>query len=324
MCTAITFQGKDHYFGRTLDYEISFGEKIVITPQKFPLKFRKTRELLSHYSLIGMAVVQNEYPLYFDAINEKGLGMAGLNFPGNAYYFAWEQGKENVAPFELIPWILGQCDSVAQARKVLSNTNLINIPFSDELALSPLHWMIADKNESIVVESVREGLQIYDNPVGVLTNNPPFKMQLFHLNNYMKLSRHAPQNSFLPEMELDIYSRGLGGLGLPGDLSSMSRFVRATFVKENSVCDKNEASSVSQFFHILGAVEQQRGCVVIDESKYEITEYTSCCNLDQSIYYYTTYNNSRITAVSLKNTNVKSDELITIPLNTESDILYQN
>ncbi len=324
MCTAITFQSKDHYFGRTLDYEISFGEKIVITPQNFKLKFRKTGEFSKHYSMIGMGIVQNQYPLYFDAINEMGVGMAGLNFPNNAHYFPKEKDKENIAPFELIPWILGQCDSVSKAREILKNTNIVNIPFSNELALSPLHWMIADKNESVVVECVKEGMRIYDNPVGVLTNNPPFDMQIFNLNNYMTLSRYTPQNSFLKELDLEVYSRGLGGMGLPGDLSSMSRFVRATFVKANSVCNESEESSVSQFFHILGSVEQQRGCVSIQNADYEITRYTSCCNLEQQIYYYTTYDNPRISAVSLKNEPLDTDGLIVYPLIDKFDILYQN
>lgn len=324
MCTAITYQSKDHYFGRTLDYEISFGEKIVITPRNFKYKFRKIGEFSKHFSMIGMGIVQNEYPLYFDAINEMGVGMAGLNFPDNAHYFAEANDKENIAPFELIPWILGQCDSVLKAREILKNTNIINIPFSDELALSPLHWMIADKNESIVVECVKEGMRIYDNPLGVLTNNPPFDMQIFNLNNYMKLSRYTPKNAFLKDHDLDVYSRGLGGMGLPGDLSSMSRFVRATFVKENSVCDESEESSVSQFFHILGSVEQQRGCVSIRNSDYEITRYTSCCNLERKIYYYTTYNNPRVIALSLNKENLDSESLIVYPLLEKFDLLYQN
>lgn len=322
MCTSISFQSKDHYFGRTLDYEISFGEKIVITPREYPFHFRKRESILRHHSIIGMAAIADNYPLYFDAINEKGLAMAGLHFPKNAHYFDLASGKENIAPFELIPWILGQSKTVKQAIALLKNTNIVNIPYNSELPLSPLHWMIADQSESIVLESVEGGMKIYSNPVGVLTNNPPFPTQLFNLNNYITLSKNTPKNTFLPNMDLEVYSRGLGGLGLPGDLSSMSRFVRAAFVKANSICGDSEEESVSQFFHILGAVEQQRGCVSVENDQYEITRYTSCCNLDKKIYYYTTYDNSRISAVSLKND--RGDTLISYPLLTNSDILYQN
>ena len=146
-----------------------------------------------------------------------------------------EEGKENVSPFEFIPWVLGQCSTVDEAKKLLKNLNLVNINFSDELPLSPLHWLLADKEQSIVVESTKEGLRVFDNPVGVLTNNPTFDYQLFNLNNYRVLSTRTPKNNFSDQIELDIYSRGMGGIGLPGDLSSVSRFVKATRSEERRV-----------------------------------------------------------------------------------------
>jgi len=318
MCTAISFRGR--YFGRTLDHEKSFGEQIVITPPRFTLNFRKGKTLERHYSILGVATVEDQYPLYFDAINEKGLGMAGLNFAGNARYFEPVAAKINLSPFEFIPWILSGCCTVSEAKKALVDINLVNIPFSSDLALSPLHWMIADQTESIVVESVNDGLKVYDNPIGVLTNNPPFHEQLFNLNNYMHLSPAQPENKFLSEFKLEKYSRGMGGLGLPGDLSSMSRFVRATFVKNNSVC--NEQNELNQFFHILGSVSQVKGCVEVSKDEYEITKYTSCGDLKDGIYYYSTYDNSRITAVKLK----YDDEynLLCYPFNNNMSVVYEN
>lgn len=105
MCTAATYQTRDFYFGRTLDYEFSYPSEVTITPRRFPLSFRHTGSMNEHYAIIGMAYVANGYPLYYDAINEKGLGMAGLNFVGNAAYAAPCEGKENIAQFEFIPWI---------------------------------------------------------------------------------------------------------------------------------------------------------------------------------------------------------------------------
>lgn len=103
MCTAVTYQTKDFYFGRTLDYELSYGEEIVITPRNYVFHFRDMGAIRKHYAMIGTAHVQNQYPLYYDAVNEKGLGMAGLNFVGNAHYGERVQGKDNVATFEFIP-----------------------------------------------------------------------------------------------------------------------------------------------------------------------------------------------------------------------------
>jgi len=324
MCTAITYATKDQYFGRNFDYEISYNEVITITPRNYKFSFRKVENLDHHFAIIGIAAGVADYPLYYDAMNEKGLGMAGLNFSGYADYKNIEGGKENVSPFEFIPWVLGQCSTVDEAKKLLKNVNLVNINFSDELPLSPLHWILADKEQSIVIESTKEGLCVFDNPVGVLTNNPTFDYQLFNLNNYRVLSTETPQNNFSNKMDLDAYSRGMGGIGLPGDLSSVSRFVKATFTKLNSVSENSEYESISQFFHILSSVEQQKGLCNVGNGKYEYTIYSSCCNLEKGIYYYRTYNNSQITAVDINKENLDNDSLIVYPIIEAQQINFIN
>lgn len=324
MCTAVTYKTKDFYFGRTLDYEFSYGNEVTITPRNYPFKFRHTDILENHFAIIGMAHVANGYPLYYDAINEKGLGMAGLNFVGNAVYSKSVADKKNIAQFEFIPLILGQCANITDVRKMLAEINITDTPFSKELPCSPLHWIIADSEKSITVECMKDGMHIYDNPVGVLTNNPPFEQQLFQLNNYMGLSAGQPENLFSDKLKLSKYSRGMGALGLPGDLSSCSRFVRASFVKMNSVSGDTENESVSQFFHILGSVEQQRGCCEVTAGKYEITLYTSCGNATKGIYYYTTYENQQISAVDMYRTDLDGNKLICYPLISEQQIRFQN
>ena len=314
MCTAATYKTKDFYFGRTLDYEISYGDQVVVTPRNYVFDLRQGGRLKSHYAMIGMACVMQDYPLYYDAVNEKGLGIAGLNFVGNAHYKKPVEGKDNITQFELIPWILGTCATVKEARRLLDGINLIDTPFLENLPVAQLHWIIADKEECITLESVEEGLKIYENPVGVLTNNPPFQYQMFNLNNYMHLAVGNRENTFSKDLDLNQYSRGMGGLGLPGDLSSQSRFVRVAFVKMNSLSGDSEAESVSQFFHILGSVDQQRGCCKLGEDKYEITLYTSCCNADKGIYYYNTYENHQISAVDMHKTNLDGENLSTFAL----------
>lgn len=275
--------------------------------------------------MIGMAYVVEEFPLYYDAINEKGLGIAGLNFVGNAYYNDEEiNGKDNITQFEFIPWILSQCATVKEARNLVERTNLLNIPFNDKLPLAQLHWIISDSTESITVESLKEGIKIYENPVGVLTNNPTFDKQMFNLNNYMNLSTKSPENNFAKSLNLKEYSRGMGAIGLPGDLSSQSRFVRVAFTKMNSISGEGEKESVSQFFHILNSVDQQRGCCNLGDNKYEITIYTSCCNTNKGIYYYTTYDNHQITAIDMHKENLDGDKIIRYPLIKEEQIKIQN
>lgn len=324
MCTAVTYQTKDFYFGRTLDYEHSYSEEVTITPRNIPLQFRDMATLENHYAMIGMAHVIDDYPLYFDAVNEKGLAMAGLNFVGYADYKEPDSGKDNIAHFEFIPWILAQCASVKEARERIEKLNLTNVPFSAELPPAQLHWIIADHNEAFTVESVQEGIRIYPNPAGVLTNNPPFDEQIFQLNNYMHLSPKEPDNRFSGKLSLRAYSRGMGALGLPGDLSSQSRFVRAAFVKLNSISEATESKSVSQFFHILGSVDQARGCCEVKDGKYETTIYTSCCNTDKGIYYYTTYDNHQITAVNMHREKLDDIFLVRYPLVLDEKIFFQN
>ena len=324
MCTAVTYKTNDFYFGRTLDYEYSYMEEVTITPRNYQFKFNEKEAINTHYAIIGMAYVAEDYPLYYEAINEKGLGIAGLNFVGNAHYNEPIEGKDNIAQFEFIPWILSQCETVKEAKKLIEKINITNTPFNKQLPLAQLHWIIADQNESITVESVQEGIKIYKNPVGVLTNNPTFDKQLFALNNYINLSNKTPENKFATDLELNKYSRGMGAIGLPGDLSSQSRFVRASFVKMNSVSAEGENESVSQFFHILNSVDQQRGCCQLEDGKYEITIYTSCCNASKGIYYYTTYDNHQITAVDMNKENLNMNKLIRYPLIKDEQIKIQN
>ena len=144
------------------------------------------------------------------------------------------------------------------------------------------------------------------------------------LNNYRHLSNKDTDCNFGGGLQLDKYSRGMGAIGLPGDLSSQSRFVRVAFVKMNSLSQDSEEESVSQFFHILNSVDQQRGCCNLGDDKYEITIYTSCCNTDKGIYYYTTYDNHQINAVDMHKEDLTSDKLICYSLIKNEQINFQN
>ena len=318
MCTASNYITDCHYFGRNFDYEISYNERVTITPRNYEFKFRKIDDIKTHYAIIGIAAGIDGYPLYYDACNEKGLAIAGLNFAGNAVYREVEDDMVNITPFELIPYLLGKAS-------LLKEINLVNINFAEELPLSPLHWMMSDGSDAIVIEPMAEGLKVYDNPVGVMTNNPPFDKQLFYLNNYRNLSNKNPENTFGGDFDLDEYSRGMGGIGLPGDLSSASRFAKVAFTRANSFSASDEASSVGQFFHILGSVEQQNGCTFIaNPDLYEYTIYSSCYNTDKSLLYYRTYKNSQICAVDLNREDLDSTDLINYLLINEEQFNFIN
>ncbi len=324
MCTSLSYRPNDHYFGRNLDIEYSYNEQVVITPRRRLFHLRSGVDFHTTYALIGIASVMEGVPLYYEAANEAGLAAAGLNFPGNAVYAAPKEGVDNITPFELIPWILGQAGTVAEARILLSRMNLSNIPFSSTVPLAPLHFMFSDGQESLVLEPTAEGLQIYDDPYDVMTNNPPFPFHLDNMHNYLNLSPSNGANQFSRHYPLRNYGVGMGAIGLPGDASSASRFVRTAFHLTNSHSADSELDHVGQVFHILDSVAMLRGCTITDEGKDDLTLYSCCINVTKGIFYYKTYGNSQINAVRLHNAPLDGDQLIVFPLQREPSVHYAN
>ncbi len=322
MCTAIRYGGKTTFFGRTLDYEHGFGEKILIVPQKYPLSFHHEEPSLEHFAILGIGVAVKEYPLFFDAMNEKGLFMAGLNFTRSAVYGKPQMGRYNISYFELIPWVLNQCETVAEAKKLLQKTQITDTLFADDMPRSYLHWMIADGDSALVVEAVEDGVKLYDNPVGVLTNEPPFPSQLYHLENFLTLSAAPAENTFAMNLPLKAYSRGMGAMGLPGDLSSPSRFVRVAFALHNSVCEVE--TDRCEVFHVLDSVQQTRGCCRVREEEYEITLYTAGYDAQEKVLYYHTYDNRQLRAVCLRQDEMVSSNLLRYSMKDEEKILIKN
>lgn len=323
MCTSIALTTKDTYTGRNLDLEYAFGEKVVITPRQFPLQFHKMPALETHQAIIGMASVAEGYPLYAEGVNESGVYMAGLNFPGNAHYPPEGGAGEALAPYELIPWLLGTCKTAVEAAEQMRRIPLLRVPFGPNMPLAPLHWHIADRHGAFVAEPMEDGVKVYPDPVGVLTNNPPFPFHRTNLTQYRGLSAAQPDNTLDPALKLSPFGQGMGAMGLPGDWSPASRYVRTAFCKRNSVCENSEESSVSQFFHLLDTVAMPRGAVRTPEGNCDITRYSCCINTATGTYYYKTYDNCAITAVALTEERRAGDRLLEFPLDTRLRITFQ-
>ncbi len=290
-------------------------------PRNYPLSLKKAGNFPTHFAMVGMATVVNGEPLFYDGFNEHGLAMAGLNFPENAYYPPLQEGKINVAPYELIPYLLGTCQSVDEAAEKFKQINLVNLAYSDDLPLAPLHFIICDKKECITVEPTKEGLRVYPNRVGILTNNPPFEYHLARLNDFRNLRAGNGDNAF--GIPLNEYCLGLGAVGLPGDMSSPSRFVRVAFHKANSVCEGGERATVSQCFHLLSSVEMPRGSCKTDEGKNDITVYSACMNTAQARYYYTTYENRQISCVDMRKCDLNATAISRFPICREEQIYFE-
>ncbi len=289
MCTCIYLKGKNNYFGRNMDIHYSFNEQIINVKKGKEFILKNSKILKIKYSLLGIGTIINNYPLFSDVMNEKGLAIAGLNFLDNAYYFEYKEDKINITPYELPLFLLGTCSNVEEVKNVLRNVNLLNEPFSNEVPLAYLHFMVSDLNKSIVIESTKEGLNVYDNDLNVLTNNPEFSYHKNNILNYLNLSIDDPINN-----KFENISYGQGLIGLPGDYSSMSRFVKVYFVKENIIFNDNQ---INQFFYCLDSVFMPLGLVKAKDG-FEYTRYQSCYDLKSGKMYYKSYSDRSIKCVS--------------------------
>ena len=328
MCTALTLKTKDGYnlFGRNMDLSYSFNQAVTLVPRNYEYRDRISGNMKkTKYAILGMASVIDDYPAFADAFNEKGLGCAWLNFPGYSHLEDWAvEGKNNLAPYDLIVWILSNFETVDEVLKEINNVELVAVPINEKTPLPTLHWIVADKNgKSIVIEKTKEGLKVHANPIGVLTNSPTFDWHLTNLNEYMKTTPIQPEPITWVDKELRPLGVGLGTNGLPGGYSGVDRFVRIAYLKSRVSVTEDLMTGVSQFFHMLNAVAMPKGSVITDESD-DLTLYTSCMCQQKGIYYYTTYNNNGISAIDMNKENLDAKEIKRFEYLDKLHITYQN
>ena len=323
ICTAFVYKNPSTVFGRNLDLEYSNGENVIITPRNFAFSFAEEGRLCKHFAIIGAGIIAKDVPLYYDGMNEHGLYAAALNFPENAVYMRKKEDKTNIAPFEFIPFVLGKCKTLAEAKRLLEHTNILSTDFSPEMKNTPLHWFVADKTGAFAAEPTVKGLVLTEDLAGVLTNEPPLDYHLINMRNFLSITAEEPKNRFAQNLDLTPYSRGMGGIGLPGDFSSASRFIKTVFIKENSPAEKTGEEALSQAFHILENVSMPKGSIRLEKG-FEKTVYSSCADAKSGIYYYKTYENSRICAVDMKKEDLDGKSLASYPMLFGQDVFWQN
>ncbi|MBO5670982.1 MAG: linear amide C-N hydrolase [Clostridia bacterium] len=282
MCTAVSLTHENnHFFARTLDLEYHYNESVTLAPRRYPFTFTDGTHTADHPALLGMAYVMDGYPLYYDAMNEHGLCMAGLAFPHFCTYAPRDAQRDShrIAPFELIPYVLTHSRTVGDARGLLSGSALTDIPFSDALPNQPMHWMIADSHACAVLETDETGaICWYDNECGVMTNSPPFLRQTAVFSQYHHLTPYPKLDA-----ETGHLMRGMGAVGLPGDWSSPSRFIRAAFLRRHMRCD-----TANTAFSLLDSVKVPRGASYTEDGKPIVTVYSAVMDVRQMSYYYRT------------------------------------
>ena len=329
MCTALTLKTKDGYnlFGRNMDLAYSFNQAVTLLPRNYEYRDRVTGNMKKNkYAIIGMASIIDDYPAFADAMNEKGLGCAGLNFPG---YFHVEEkaipGKNNLAPYDLILWILSNFKTVDEVLDEIRNVELVAVPINEKTPLPTLHWIVADTNgKSIVIEKTKESLKVYENPIGVMTNSPTFDWHLTNLNEYIKIKPNQPKETNWSNQELKALGVGAGTLGIPGDFASVSRFIRIAYIRNNMPNIEDNITAITQFFHMLDYVKMVKGGVITEDGLEDLTLYSSCMDQESGIYYYKTYDNNRINAIDMNKENLDGDKIKLFTYETTQDINYQN
>lgn len=323
MCTAISFVSHNHYFGRNLDLNYDLPLNVLAVPRNYPISFKATEERKRHYAIYGIGRIKDNYPFFFDCVNEKGLTFAGLNFPGFAYFGEKKTDKLNLAPYELPLYLLGHYQRVKEVKKALEGIYLANLPFSKDLPVATLHFIRADKEDCIVIEQTKEGRKVYDNPYRVLTNNPPFPYHQFNINNYRNLTNQEPINRFSSALPLSAYGKARGAIGLPGDSSPSSRFIKESFLLQNTVkygtegkerTKEEEEKNISTAFHLLNSVSTLIGESQRKDKSYEYTIYSSIYSIDKNELFVKTYFNSSLQRFKLNKTDLESASLISYPL----------
>ena len=323
MCSCINILGDNGFFGRNMDLDHSFNEKVIITPRNYIIKFKKEKQIENHYAFIGIGTIINDYPLYAEASNENGLSIANLNFKNLAKYHPHNKEKKNYAIYEICLLLLSKCKSVKEAKKMLKDVNVLSVPFNENTPLTDLHIMVSDSKESIVIETDDCGFNIYDNDYNVLTNNPNFPYHRYNVSNYMYLDNNEIKNSINPKVHLNKYSLGLSSFGLPGDYSSTSRFVRAFFNKSKVVFPEDNKERIITYFKLLDSVSIIKGCVKTSNG-YHYSRYASCFSYNDKSFYYKTYYSNEIVKINMFNKDLSQNKLIAIELREKVEFTEEN
>ena len=312
MCTGIRFSDENGnmFFGRNLDWSVGYGQKIVVTPKGYKYHSAFLGDLQPKYAVIGMGIIQENAPLYFDCGNEAGLAIAGLNFPGYAQYEKDQvEGRTNIAAYEFPLWVAMNFDTVDEVVKALANVAIVAKPINDQYPVSMLHWMIGDGKKSIVVEYTAAGLQVFQNDVDVLTNQPGYAWHKENLRNYMNITSPQPEKVEWGSVELKAFGSGSLMRGLPGDYYSPSRFVRAAYFNSHYPVKNSEEENVARLFHTLASVAMIDGAAAVADGNFEKTVYTGGYSAATQTYYYNTYDDLAIQKARLSDYNIEGEEL---------------
>lgn len=324
MCTSITLQTKDghHLLGRTMDFTIDFNQRVIVTPHNYSWQSDSANRCRANYATVGMGIKQQDHIVLADGLNEQGLMCATLYLPGFASYSKDRiADKTNLPPHDFVFWCLTHYATIDEVREAMNAVNFLDSPLAILGIAPPLHWILSDKSGAcLVIESTEHGLQLYDNPVGVLTNSPELSWHLQNLRQYIGLR----SNPFIPtqwgDLELAAFSQGSGSFGLPGDFTPPSRFIRAAFLKQAHGKVTNELDGMTEIFHILSNCALPKGAVKNSKDMMDYTLYTTAMCAESTSYYYYSYECQQISSVHLTHEDLDAQTVKTFPYPRQSAV----
>lgn len=330
-CTGMRMTSNDNavVYGRTLEFGISFPTNVIAVDKG--REYKGTTKLNTQnginwtvkYPFVGAAPY--EYAQIIDGVNSQGLSVGLFLFPGYAKYPELSKSNQShaLAPWELGTYLLSLCATVDDVKKILPNVTVVPVVMPEMGMMLPLHYAVNDASgKSIVIEYVDGGLNVYDNPIGVITNSPTFDWHLTNLNNYINLTANNVPPARFGQLEFEGFGQGTGLLGLRGDFTPPSRFVRAVFFSQSSLPMATGEDTVFQMFHLLNQFDIPKGSVRgngSDKNQIDYTLWTSVSNLKDRKFYYRTYYNPEVKMVDLNEVNFSDKNIIRIKMTTESD-----
>lgn len=300
MCTAITLESQqmENFFGRTMDFSYDIEPHLYLIPPNYTWNSALNMHVFhNRYGFMGIGQESNGILAFFDGVNESGFAAAALYFAGYAEYDIHIKyaEKEAVASFDFLHYILGRCGSVEELKETLQNISLIGVPDPVTQTIAPLHWIATDRSgECVIIEQTRNGLELFQNSVGVMANSPDFPWHMTNLRNYINVSPKQISETHWGNIQLKPFGQAAGTMPLPGGYTSPERFVRTAYQKTHIEIPKNRIEAVITCFHIMESVSIPKGVVITDRNTYDYTKYTAFINTNTCEYFFKTYDNSQI------------------------------
>ncbi len=308
MCTAMTLQSqsKELFFGRTMDFSHDIIPQLYIVPSSHVwYNNLNNTQIRNSYRFIGLGQELDGVFGLFDGVNEKGFAAAALYFAGYAQYNtqSTHKGTKQIASIDFLHYILGRCASVKELSTLLKDITIVGMSDPVTNTIAPLHWIVTDRSGAcVVIEPTKRGLELLNNPIGVMSNSPDFHWHMTNLTNYIEASPTQTEEVFWDNIRLTPFGQAGGTIALPGGFTSPERFVRTAYLKTHIPKPKDHREAIAACFHIMESVSIPKGAVITSRNTYDYTKYIAFINTNTCEYFYKTYDDIHVKTAGLWHT----------------------